>query len=181
MTIDKVTAVPPGRAITGRDQQAVQDFILRIADQTKREIGFGWVGTKDAPSTYQQLRGAYQRSVATGEPLPVSNEHCRTAIFPLESDNVAFRFWHDVSHVRLGLSFSLGDELELALRHLTAIKQAGHHEDSPVHQLLSTDLFSQIACNAIAGRFPADQAVFVADCYQRGLWSALLSEIRRIS
>ncbi len=179
MTIDKTTAAPAA-TITVREQQAVQTFVLQIADQTKEEIGFGWVGTKDAPSTYQQLRGVYQHSVRTGEPLPISNEHCRTAIFPLESDNVAFRFWHDVSHVRLGLSFSLADELELALWHLAAIVRAGHGEDSVVYRLLATDLFSQIACNAIAGRFPHDQAQFVAECYQQGLWSALLAEIRRV-
>lgn len=186
MTIDKTTApehlVP---SITGgvrrRDQLALTEFVTTKAAATATEIGFGWCGTALAPSTYQQLRGAYAECEATGASLPIYDQHCRTAIYATEQGNLAFRFWHDVNHVRRGLSFSPGDELELALWHLSEVKAAGFDEDSVVHRLLATDLFSQIVCSSLVGRFPFDQVAFIRECLEQGLWVALLRELRRLS
>lgn len=111
-------------------------FVQQQADQTTEEVGFGWIGTPDAPATYPQLRAAFQRSAKTGDPLPVSNQYCDDTVFVEPSDNVAFRYWHDVSHCRLGLSFALPDEWELTLWHLDQLVAAGYPPTTLEFQLL---------------------------------------------
>ena len=54
----------------------VTSFVRFKADETAKTVGFSYVGVPDAPSEYQQLRGAYADAWATKTPLPVSNEHC---------------------------------------------------------------------------------------------------------
>ncbi|MDO9381068.1 MAG: hypothetical protein Q7T56_19660 [Nocardioidaceae bacterium] len=180
MTIDHTTT-PIGRQIAVADRLALHTFIAEKARETEIEVGFGWVGTAEAPSTYQQLRGAYAHSQATGDPLPVSNEHCESTIYVLRSDNMAFRYWHDVSHVRQGLSFRLEDELELAMWHLSQIEQVGYDESSSVYRLFEFDLVGQIFLMGLIGRFPLDQGAFVGVCNQQGMLGGLLHEIRRVS
>lgn len=165
------------------DDQARLDlsrFIRDRAEQTKNEVGFTWIGTPSAPSTYQQLRGAFNKSTSTGAPLPISNLFCDSSIYPVEEDNVRFRFWHDVHHVKLGLSFRLEDELELALWHLDQAAQAGILPGSVTYELLEADLIGQVLLMALIRRFPIDQAEFVNTCSQVGLMTGLLDEIRRI-
>lgn len=166
--------------ISQSDRWHLQQLVTTKAQLLSKEIGFDWVGSPLAPSTYQQLRGAYQHSVSTGYPLPVSNLFCERTIYLNPSDNVAFRFWHDASHVRLGLSFQLEDELELANWHLAEVKAAGYDEDTSVYRLLQHDLLGQVFLQGVIGRFPFDQEAFVATCMIQGLTVGLLSEIRRL-
>lgn len=158
----------------------VAKFVRRTAKATAAEIGFGWVATPDAPSTYQQLRGAFAASMATGGPLPVSSLHNDSSVFLKPEDNIAFRFWHDVSHVRLGLSFSLPDELELATWHLAQAEQAGFDRGSLAYRLLEADHVGQVLMQAIGGRFPFDQEAFVLTYARHGVGLGLLAELRRI-
>lgn len=181
-TTDPTTLVVGLRSplVEPRHRQALADFVTDQAERAAKEIGFGWRGTPHAPSTYQQLRGAYVHSLDAGEPLPISNEHCESSVYPAPEANVAFRFWHDVSHVRRGLSFNLEDELELALWHLTELRGAGYDPQSPVHQLMEYDLVGQVLLMGLIGRFPLDQGRFVATCAQAGLLGGLLDEVRRV-
>lgn len=159
---------------------AVAKFVRLQAQETAAAVGFGWKATAEAPSTYQQLRGAYAASQATGTPLPVSNLHCESSVFPRPEDNIAFRFWHDCSHVRLGLSFSLEDELELATWHLAQAEQAGFTPGSLGYHLLEADHVGQVLVQAVGGRFPFDQEAFVLTCARYGLGIGVLAELRRI-
>src|SRR5579875_4062379 len=90
MSITETTDIDPRVELT--------TFIREQAERTADEFGFRWVGVADAPSTYQQLRGAFEHSQATGEPLPVSNEHCDSSIFLSPEDNMALRFCTAVHH-----------------------------------------------------------------------------------
>lgn len=159
---------------------AIAKFVRRQANETAAAVGFDWLPTPDAPSTYQQLRGAYAASLATGRPLPVSNLHTDTSVFLNPEDNIAFRFWHDVHHVRLGLSFSLSDELELASWHLGQAEQAGFAPGSLAYRLLEADHVGQVLLQGLAGRFPFDQETFVLTCVEAGLSTGLLAELRRV-
>lgn len=172
MSITKITDLAPEVTATL--------FVRQQAERTAKEVGFGWIGVAEAPNTYQQLRGAFQRSTLTGEPLPVSNLYCDSSIYLTPDDNIAFRFWHDVHHVTLGCSFRLEDELELALWHLDQAEQAGLVKGSAAHELLTSDLVGQLFLMALIGRFPFTQAAFVEGCQQLGLFGGLLSEIRRV-
>lgn len=156
-------------------------FVLERAEQTADALGFGWYATDRAPSTYQQLRGAFEHSRATGDPLPVSNLFCEDTIFTEPSVNVAFRAWHDYHHCILGLSFDLADEWELTLWHLDRLTEAGLGPDTREHELLRLDLLGQVILLGIAGRFPIQQGAFTRTCAELGLDAGILHELRRVS
>lgn len=156
-------------------------FVREQAEHAASELGFHWVGVAEAPSTYPQLRAAFAHSKATAEPLPISNLFCDDTVFMEPSDNVAFRFWHDTAHCRLGLSFSLPDEWELALWHLEQLEQVGLGAETREYQLLRLDLLGQILLMGLAGRFPFNQGEFTRTCAQLGLDAGVLAELRRIS
>ncbi len=159
----------------------VTSFVRFKADETAKAVGFNFVGVPDAPSEYQQLRGAYADAWATKTPLPVSNEHCDTSIYLEPADNMRFRFWHDVHHVKLGLSFNLDDELELATWHCQQMESAGFRPDSLGFRMFRADLVGQLYLMGIKGRFPYNQRRFVETCLTHGLDLALLDEIRFIT
>lgn len=155
-------------------------FVRRQAVRTEQRLGFGIRPTTVAPSTYQQLRGAYVTSVDSGVPLPISNLYCDDSIYFALSDNVAFRFWHDTSHVALGVSFALEDELELAQWHLEQLERAGFESESLPWKVFHADMVGQIQLMGLIGRFPGHQLRFVTDCIEFGCEPALLDEIRRL-
>lgn len=155
-------------------------FVQHQAEQAAETLGFDWTGTSDAPSTYPQLRAAFAHSTKTGTPLPVSNDHCEDTVFLEPSGNVAFRFWHDTSHCRLGLSFSMPDEWELALWHLDHLVEAGFEQSSLEYRLLQLDLFGQIILLGIAGRFPFNQGEFTRRCAELGMEAGIMAELERL-
>ena len=157
----------------------LSEFVRTFAECTRGSVGFGWSPCPDAPSTYEALHTAYARSTATGEPLPVSSEHSEPVIYTSASVNLAHRFVHDVHHVRLGLSFELDDELELALWHIDRLRAAGFGRHSLEYALFHADLVGQVLINGLGHRFPADQEHFALDCVQLGLDAGVLLELRR--
>lgn len=155
-------------------------FVQQRAAEAEQRLGFTFEGCSDAPSTYQQLRGAHNESVDSGTPLPISNLYCDSTIFFTAQDNVRFRFWHDTSHIQLGVSFSLDDELELAQWHLQQLERAGFPKDCLPWRVFHADLVGQIQLMALIGRFPIHQRRFVTDIIEYGFEQGLLEEIRRV-
>ncbi len=156
-------------------------FVRAKAEEAAGALGFEWVGVAKAPETYQQLRGAFEHSQRTGDPLPISNLYSDDTIYLEAADNVAFRFWHDTSHCRLGLSFSLQDEWELSLWHLRQLDAVGLGPGTREYELFRCDALGQIMLQALAGRFPFAQGEFVRSCAETGLDLGILHELRRIS
>lgn len=155
-------------------------FVQQQARETAVSLGFSYESCADAPSTYQQLRGAYAESEDSGTPLLVSNLFCDTSIFFTAEDNIRFRFWHDTSHMKLGVSFKLDDELELGMWHLEQLERAGYPKDSLPWKVFHADIVGQIQLMALIGRFPIHQRRFVADCIEYGFEGGLMEEIRRV-
>ncbi|OKH75839.1 hypothetical protein EB72_08485 [Mycobacterium sp. SWH-M1] len=153
-------------------------FIQQAAARTAEEVGFSYVLAAEAPNTYPALIEAYARSVATGQPLPISSSNSDDVIYTPPSVNGALRFWHDINHVRRRLDFGLGDELELSLWHLGELERAGHPPGSLVWRLLHADLTGQAYVQAFAKRFPFDQRRFVQVCVTAGFDHGLLIELR---
>ncbi|MDQ6525553.1 hypothetical protein RB608_18180 [Nocardioides sp. LHD-245] len=184
MPTDKPTTKRPTRYVPAAGPQGARinlsRFVRERADQTAERFGFGRVPTSDAPSTSQQLRGAFAHSKATGDPLPISNLFCDDTIYLEPEDNVAFRFWHDVSHCHLGLSFSLPDEWELAVWHLNALAAAGLGPGTREHELFRADVLGQVILLGVAGRFPFNQGEFTRTCINLGLDEGILTELRRV-
>lgn len=176
MSTPYVTAPgPPGARIN------LSRFVREQAQHAAADLGFAWIGTPNAPSTYPQLRAAFAHSKATAEPLQVSNLYCDDTVFMEPGDNIAFRFWHDTSHCRLGLSFSLPDEWELTLWHLARLEEAGLGPETTEYELLRMDLLGQIILLGIADRFPYSQGEFTRTCAEQGLDAGILHELRRVS
>lgn len=159
---------------------AISKFVRRTAKATAAEVGFGWIATEQAPSTYQQLRGAYAASLTTGQPLPVSSLNNDSSVFMRPEDNLALRFWHDVHHVRFGLSFALADELELASWQLAEAEKAGFRRGSLAYRLLEADHVGQLLMQALGERFPFNQEAFCLTYARHGAVLGLFAELRRV-
>lgn len=155
-------------------------FVTQQAEEAQDVLGFGYLPCADAPSTFESLRRAFARSVRTGEPLPVSDEHSDSVIFTEPAANFSLRYWHDVNHVRRRLTFNLVDELELSLFHLSALVKVGFPECSLEWQLLHADLIGQVYLMSLTRRFPLDQQRFGMACLSEGFDQALLNDARRL-
>lgn len=159
----------------------ISQFVVEQAEKTKSAVGFDYEIREAAPATFAALRTAYAHSERTGEPLPVSNEHSESVVYAKPEVNFAMRFWHDVSHVRRGLTFELVDELELALWHLGVLECEGFGSDTVVWQLLHTDLIGSVYVMALSRRFPLDQLRFAQGCVANGFDAGVAAELRRPS
>ncbi|KXP04256.1 MULTISPECIES: hypothetical protein [Tsukamurella] len=162
-----------------RARKTLGEFMTATVQAAATELGFGYIGTPDAPSTYQQLRAAYDRSASTGEPLPISDEYCDGTIYLTPEENIKFRFWHDTSHIARGLSFRLEDEWELALWHLEQLRLAGLGPGTLEYELFRIDVLGQVIVQALIQRFPYDQRLFSLHSLDVGMDAGILAEVRR--
>lgn len=164
-----------------RARRMLTRWVVATATAKAQQCGFGWVPRLDAPSTYPKLCVAYTASKQSGRPLVVSSENSDAVILTSPDANFAWRFVHDVAHVECGLSFSLVDEYELALWHLSELERGGFAPDSLEYAFLKADTLGQVIINALAHRFPADQELFNLECRQFGFEQGIVREIRRES
>lgn len=159
----------------------LSDWVGECEADAVRRLGFLWHTTLDAPSAYPDLLAAYKRSVLTGDPLPVSATDSASVIFTSPRTNFAWRFVHDVAHVERRLSFSLADEFELGMWHLSELKRAGFSPASLEYAFLKADTLGQVVINAVTHRFPLDQELFDLECQHYDFIHGVLREIRRES
>ena len=160
-----------------REAAELSEFVMHTAATTRGLVGFDYIARPTAPSRYDELQRAVERSLHTGQPLPVSSEHCESVIYSQPLVNVALRYWHDVSHVLRGLDFTPPQELRLAELHLGVLAGAGYGPETVVWRLLHADLVGQVYLSAVGGRFPLDQALFVRRALDEGLEAAVLAEL----
>jgi hypothetical protein len=135
-------------------------FVLIEAAAMAQVVGFRWRGDPHAPTDYRTLLQAWVRCQLTGKPLPVSDEHSEHTIYGDDEGNIAFRFWHDVTHVRLDEAFDLDGEIAVAQAQLDVLAAAGFERGSLEYELLHADTLGQTVCGAATGGFPADQICF---------------------
>jgi hypothetical protein len=159
-------------------RRTLSDFMLNRAFETSEAVGFSWKGAPDAPDRYDVLCAAYDHSVSTAEPLPISSEHNDSVIYTSAEANISFRFVHDVNHVQRGLSFVIVDELELAMWHLRDLEREGFEPSSLPWRMLHADLIGQAQLMAITRSFPVDQHRFVRRCLDDGFELGLIAEAR---
>ena len=164
-----------------RARRTLTRYVFTAATTKARKCGFAWTPRPDAPSTYPELCAAYSRSAESGGSLPVSSENSASVILTSPDANFAWRFVHDVAHVERGLSFSLPDEYEVALWHLSELERDGFGPESLEYAFLKADTLGQVIINAVVHRFPADQELFDLECQLYGFEQGILREIRRES
>lgn len=163
------------------ERVALCRFIVGQAGHAAELLGFGWVGTAQAPNSYDLLIRAFDQSLMTGQPLPVSSRFCDNTMYWLPETNMAFRFWHDTTHIRLNRTFSTEDEYEVANHHLHALERAGYAPSSVEYHLLHADTVGTTYCYAELERFPVHGLQFVLDCLEVGLVEAVALESVRSS
>lgn len=164
--------------VARRNQSA---FVLHQAEQTAHAAGFGWEARADAPDKYPVLQEHYEQIKRSGGPLHVSSYNSGNIIYTSSEINHAFRFWHDMHHLKLGLSFEFVDEIELALWHLDVAEQAGLRRGSLESQMLEIDLLGQNYLYSVARKHPVNQEAFVLRCLELGLHEGVLAEARAAS
>jgi hypothetical protein len=155
-------------------------FVLIMADASAQMVGFGWRGDPDAPADYRGLLHAYARSQFSAAPLPVSDEHMERTIYVDHAGNLAFRFWHDITHLRLGHGFDLDGEIEVSRAHLAVLEAGGFPPGTLEYELLHADTLGQTLCGAATGRFPADQICFARLTLSGTLALAIRGELHHV-
>ncbi len=159
-------------------RERLSAFIVAEAQATAHDAGFGWSARPDAPDKYPLLREHYEQVRRSGGPLHVSSYNSGNVVFTSPEVNHAFRFWHDMHHLKLGLSFKFVDEIELGLWHLEQLQRAGFGRSSLESRLLETDVLGQNYLYSVAKCHPTDQLAFVRRCLQHGLHEGVLLEAR---
>jgi hypothetical protein len=64
-----------------RASESLADFVLGQAQQTATAVGFGWVESPTAPSTFDDVLDAYFQSCETRKPYPVASVGSGTSIY----------------------------------------------------------------------------------------------------
>ena len=169
--------------------------IQQLAKDTIRATGINYNAISPeywhGPDTWEDLQRVYAEAEALSHKsayvgMPVFGGACDQTIYLTPEANHAFRYWHDMGHVRYNMSFTPEDEATLQRRyHLddmwrelgrpVAADQDGHvtmdHtviSDSAValgallaFKMYYADTIGQIEYIVARGKFPTDQLAFV--------------------
>ncbi|KXP08397.1 hypothetical protein [Tsukamurella tyrosinosolvens] len=57
------------------------EYVTALGSDYSRRFKIGWTPTKQAPSTYQMLRGSFIDACRSGGVLPIFSEFCDNTIF----------------------------------------------------------------------------------------------------
>ena len=166
------TAEPTPEALR-RARRQLSRFVAAQAELTADYFGFGWRASDLAPATFAALQNEFRCCVLTHAPLRVSSHYCDNVIFSSPTINHANRFWHDMTHIRLGAGFDDDGESRVANAHLNALEAVGWPPSSLVWRLLHADTLGQLACRQQTGDFPRRQREFDVRCAVEGLEAAV--------
>ncbi|MEM9520396.1 MAG: hypothetical protein AAGA37_13820 [Actinomycetota bacterium] len=145
-------------------------FLQASIEKRRRDLGFGWQLTNEAPRTYAELRHAFQASQLHRHPLPVR---------PLATGDGGFLFWHDTTHAMLNHDFTPEGETAVARHQLLQLQMAGYPPTSMEHRVLTADSLSHIHCGIQIGRYPRDSATFSTRAVLQGTDQAIALEAQR--
>lgn len=141
-------------------RQRLTEYVLAEGHRIATSMGFGWAAVEDAPQDYDSLKTAYWRSVRDRVPLPVWSGASGETMYTTPEANHAFRFWHDVLHVRYGLDFSVAGELSVAKHHIAEVA-AMFGEASLEAKLMALDTAGQVLYRMVEGQHVVNQLAYV--------------------
>ena len=170
--------LPPSSAVMQTVRAAAQlaEVTAYVAESLAGSAAFGWSADSRAPSTYSELSIAYEESKATSTPLPISSLNCTTTVFSDRTFNLAARFWHDLTHIRLGADFSEAGEAAVADAQLSTLRLHGFELGSPAYRVLDIETNGQDRCLRERGCFPASQFRFTVRAFEVGIDYAIKRE-----
>lgn len=160
--------------------ETLTEFVWERADATRARTGVDWAFTPDAPNTYKALRQAWETSLSTGAALPVLNDHSESVIFTEPEGNLAYRYWHDVTHLERERNFTNPHELDMATFHLWDAERHGLTRGSLPWRLLHADAVGNVLHWSVYREYVRDQRVFVLNAVQFGIDAALVGEAARM-
>jgi hypothetical protein len=155
-------------------------FVLSEAARVAETEGFGWKPVLDPPDGFNAVLEAYHHCKQTNERFPVATTGSTTSIYAGIEANHAFRFLHDMTHIRLELGFDPESELYVAVEQLNLLRRAGFKVGSLEWHLLHADTIGQLVAYCTLDRFVIDQRAFVFDCVLLGLKRAIDHEAERV-
>lgn len=140
-------------------RHALTLYMIHEANKLRKELGFGYVESDNAPEKFNVLKAAFAHSLRTLEALPVYSGGSDHSIYTSKEGNWAFRFCHDVAHVLLNAGFGPADETKVIKYQGDKVaKQFG--KGSIEHRLFMADTLGQVAYYAVHQDFPVDQLAF---------------------
>lgn len=157
----------------------LRTFVIQRAYECKGSLGVGYRPSSCAPATFEDLCREVRMCSQIGLPVRVSSLHNEHTILGPEI-NMAFRFWHDCTHLELNAGFDRDGELAVGQEQLRQLEVEGNVTvQSLVWRLLFAETIGQTECTAHLGVFPINQWEFTLDYLQLGLREAIRLEGRR--
>jgi hypothetical protein len=132
------------------------------AQETKAKAeGWTWFESTNAPSSYAELT-LYNEA----RHLPIETDGNESSVYG-RHHNLLFRFWHDMTHLKLGVSFNKKGEYAVVDSHL---KDAEAHGLSKMAtSILYADTKGQIDYYDWNKRYVNNQSDFIHIALQRGI------------
>ena len=158
--------------------QELTRFVIRQAEAAACSAGFGYRGSECAPSTFLELQREFRLCSLSGLPMRVSALHAESSIFT-QKVNLAFRFWHDRTHLTQCAEFDRGGEAVVSQEQLRQLELMGYKPASLVWRLLFCETLGQTECAHLTGAFPTDQRLFTNEFLNLGLPAAIERESER--
>ena len=109
---------------------------------------------QNGPSTWEELQARGRES-----PLPVNPTAADNSIYSSTPSNIAFRAWHDATHLKLGAGFDAEGEMRVALEHQREAKAAGLSDSD--RRALWADTWETFKHHEQTGNFPSEPREFV--------------------
>ena len=141
--------------------QALDSLAQQIFRNAAIHVPQGYVGVSNLDvSTLKEITALWSNGKV---PFQVSSDYCdrtiydRCAKYQGTAVNIAFRAWHDATHIAHRLTTSTRDEVELGLLHVAAID--GKQERA----IIFADTVGQTLHYERFNSFPLDQAALIQE------------------
>ena len=105
--------------------------------------------------------------------IPITLDGCMYTIYS-PTVNMLNRFWHDVTHLSLGLGYTLDEEHTVISAQLRSLQQAGLSRLA--QEVFWADMWGQACYYDANGKFVEHQDAFVDTCLQRGINTACIAK-----
>jgi len=142
---------------------ALDAFILSVAPPH--------IPSPDAPNESEALFDWAASHVVGVDPIPVWDGASDDSIYGSPEVNYAYRAWHDATHIKLGLDFSMESEEQVSLAHVREAWDAGLSAEDC--RLLWIDSQGQNEYFKVHGDFVPNQREFALLALEHGIEFAI--------
>ena len=144
----------------------LKTFIGTRADDLRAQ-GLTMLLTNKSYNSFKAMRRDF---LASDKVITISTEGNEGTMYG-EATNLAFRFWHDATHLRLDEGFSLEGELAVIKEHMKEAFDAGLSDTAM--DMLRADTLGQVKYYFEHKEFVSNQSLFVENCLYHGIASTV--------